>query len=69
MGAAFMWWFSLVSAQFLGQRLKKQRLSRVQEEVVAGKHPHREGSTRLLAPGFEIATTHPVILQAAKGRR
>ena len=66
MGAAFMWRFSPVSAQFLGERVKKKRLSCVQEEVVAGKHPQREGSTRLIAPGFEIATTYPVILQAAK---
>ena len=42
-------------AQFLGEHLKKERLSCVQEEVVAGKHPQREGSTRLIAPGFEIA--------------
>ncbi len=67
MGAAFMWWFSPVSAQFLGEHLKKERLSCVQEEVVTGKHPQREGNARLITPGFEIAATHPVILQAAKG--
>jgi hypothetical protein len=66
MGAAFMWWFSPVPAQFLGEHLKKERLSGIQEEVVAGKHPQREGNTRLIAPGFEIATTHPAILQASK---
>ena len=66
MGAAVMWRFSAVSAQFLGEPLKKERLSCVQEEVVTGKHPQREGSARLITPGFEIATTHPVILQAAK---
>jgi len=66
MGAAFMWWFSPVSAQYLGERLEKERLSCVPEEVVAVKHPQREGSARLITPGFEIATTHPVILQAAK---
>ena len=67
MGDAFMWWFSPVSAQFLGQHLKKKRLRRVPEEMVTGKHPQREGNTRLITPGFKIATTHPVILQAAKG--
>src|ERR1035437_2364070 len=67
MGAAFMWWFSPVSAQFLGEHLKKDRLSCVPEEVVTGKHPQQEGTARLIAPGFEIAATHPVILQAAKG--
>ena len=39
----------------------------LQEEVVTGKHPQREGNTRLITPGFEIAATHPAILQAAKG--
>ena len=67
MGAAFMWWFSPVSAQFLGKHLKKERLSCVPEEVVTGKHPQREGTTRLITPSFEIATSHPLILQAAKG--
>ena len=67
MGAAFMWRFSSVSAQFLGEHPEKDRLSCVQEEVVAGKHPQREGSTRLITPGCEIAVTHPLILQAAEG--
>ena len=67
MGAAFIWWFSPISAQFLGEHLKKERLSCVQEEVVTGKHPQREGDIRLITPGFEIATTHSMILQAAKG--
>jgi len=66
MGAAFMGWFSRVSTQFIGQHLEKERLSRVPEEVVTGKHPQGEGGVRLLTPGFEIATTHPLILQAAK---
>jgi hypothetical protein len=56
-----------VFAQFLGERLKQERLSCVQKEVVTGKHLQREGTTRLITPGFEIATTHPLILQAAKG--
>ena len=55
-----MWRFSAVSAQFLGKRPKKRRLSCVQEEVVAGKHPQREGNTGLITPRFEIAATHPV---------
>jgi hypothetical protein len=67
-GAAFMGWFSPVSAQFLGKHLKKERLSVVPEEMIAGKHPQREGITRLITPGFEMAPTHPVILQAAEGR-
>ena len=67
MGAAFMWWFSPVSAQFLGEHLKKERLRRAPEEMVTGKHPQREGNARLITPGFEVVTTHPVILQAAKG--
>jgi hypothetical protein len=67
MGAAFILWFSPVSAQILREHLKKKRLSCVPEEVVTGKHPQREGSTRLITPGFEIATTHPAILQATKG--
>ena len=66
MSAAFIWQFSFVSVQFLRQRLKKQRLSRVQKEVAARKHPQREWSARLLTPGVEIVTTHPAILQAAK---
>ena len=66
MAAAFMRWFSPVSAQFLGEHLKKKRLSCVQKEVVTGKHAQREGNTRLITPGFEIATPHPLILQAAK---
>ena len=68
MGAAFMRWFSPVSAQVSGERLKKERLSCVQEEMVTGKHAQRGGSTRLIAPGFEIAASHPAILQAAKAR-
>ena len=66
-GIRFMSRFSPVSAQFLGKRPKKRRLSCVQEEVVAGEHPQREGNARLLTPGFEIAATHPVILRAAEG--
>jgi hypothetical protein len=66
MGAAFMGWFSPVSAQFFGERLKQERLGCIPEEVVTGKHPQREGNTRLITPGFEIATTHPMILQATK---
>jgi len=62
-----MWPFSPVSAQFLGEYPEKDRQSCVQEEVVAGKHPQREGNTRLITPGIEIAATHPVILQAAEG--
>jgi len=68
MGAAFMWWFSPVFAQILREHLKKEQLSCVPEEVVTGKRPQREGSTRLITPGFEMASTHPVILQAAEGR-
>ena len=67
MGAAFIWWFSPVSAQFLGEYLKKARLNCVPEEVVTGKHPQREGISRLITPGFEIATAHPLVLQATKG--
>ena len=67
MGTALMLWYSPVSAQVLGERLKKERLSCVPEEVVTGKHPQREGNARLIAPGFEIATTHPAILQTTKG--
>ena len=67
LGAAFMGWFSPVCAQFLGEHLKQERLNCVPEEVVTGKHPQREGTTGLITPGFEIASTHPVILQAAKG--
>jgi hypothetical protein len=63
-----MWWFSAVSAQILGERLKKERLSWVPKEMVTGKHSKREGHTRLITPGFEIASTHPMILQAAKSR-
>ena len=65
-GAAFIWWLSPVFAQFLGEHLKKERLGCVQEEVVARKHPQREGGTRLITPGFQIVTNHPVVLQAAK---
>jgi len=61
-----MWWFSPDCSQLLGEHLKKKRLSCVQKEVVTGKHAQREGNTRLITPGFEIATTHPVILQTAK---
>jgi acetyl/propionyl-CoA carboxylase alpha subunit len=67
MAAAFMWWFSPVSAQFMGEHLQQERLGCVQEEMVAGKHPQREGTARLITPCLEIATAHPVILQAAKG--
>jgi hypothetical protein len=37
--AAFMWWFSPVSAQFLGERLKQERLGCIPEKMVTGKHP------------------------------
>jgi hypothetical protein len=46
--------------------LKKIRLGCVQKEMVTVKHPEREGSTRLIAPGFEVAKTNPVILQTAE---
>jgi hypothetical protein len=62
-----MWRFSAVSAQFFGEYPEQNRLSCVQKEVVTGKHPQREGTPRLITPGFEIATTHPVILYAAEG--
>lgn len=63
---AVTWWFSPVSAQFLGEHLKNERLSRVKEEVITGKHPQQEGNTGLITPGFEIAVAHHMILQATK---
>jgi len=40
----------------------------MQEEVVAGKHPQREGSSRLLTPTIKVITIQQVILQATKSR-
>lgn len=64
MGTIFMWPFSPASLQFLGEHPKEKGL--FQEEMVAGKHPQREGNTRLSTPGLKIAIVHSVILQAAK---
>ena len=52
--------------QLLRESPKKQRLSRLQKEVVAGKHPDREGQAGLFAPCFEIAMTHFLIIQTAE---
>ena len=64
-----MWPFSPVPAQFLGKHPEKDRLSCVQEEVVTGKHPEREGNTRLIAPGCEIAETHLVSFSHEESHR
>jgi hypothetical protein len=37
--------------------------------MVAGKHPEREGTTRLITPGFEIAATHPVSFSHEESHR
>lgn len=59
-GRAFLRRFSSIAAPFLEEHLEKASPSCVQEEVVAGKHPQREGNTGLITPRFEIAATHPV---------
>jgi hypothetical protein len=53
--------------QFVGEHLKQERLSGVQEKVVAGKHSHRKCARGLVAPGFKVAARHFAILQTAKG--
>jgi hypothetical protein len=56
--------YSAALFQFLRERPEEKGL--LQEEVVAGKHPQREGATSLSTPGFKIAIVHSAVLQAAK---
>lgn len=41
---------------------------RIQEKVITGKHPQREGGSSLVAPGFKVAGAYLPILQTAEGR-
>ena len=54
------------SPQFLRQSLKKQWLGCLQEEMIAGKHPDREGNGGLIAPCLEIFMIDSLIAQTAK---
>ena len=54
------------SSQLLRESSKQQRLGHFQEEMVAGKHPNREGSCGLIAPCFEIVMVDSLVAQTAK---